>query len=507
MRWVLLLTALLLAPLPAFGWVFGNDGGGTWQYRIEVTVPAANVDANLTNFPVYVDASDLPADFHTNIKSDACDVRWATSDGVTETAGYPLTYDAGTDTGEFYFLAPSLSSSVDNTFYVYYGNPSATCYLTTDTYGQEAVWPDFEFVSHSGSWGNILGANGTAISINGIPSPLPTAGDSTGIAGTATGYNVGGNGGQGFEITDPAVHLNGWYISSFVNYSSVAGTDFMYLWQHGDSSITGEDYYRPYESEASNATYSRYRGLIRDGSDNFGTVAAQWETTRTPPTGTWQHFTQYGAVGGNRGAHLNGTALGAPLSLPAGFNPIDQLVVAAGASSSATGYTVDRDTSGIYDEFRLRLTAPANVDAWAALEYDNYTTTVYSFGAQETNTGSPTAAFSATPLSGTAPLTVDFTDESTNTPTAWSWDVDNDGTPDYTTQNPQHIYSTPGTYTVSLTATNADGSSTETKVAYITANAAAPEMRLEITNTTRSYRPSFAPVNPDGFFDDFQPLD
>jgi len=465
MRWVLLLTALLLAPLPAFGWVFGNDGGGVWQHRIEITVPAANVDANLTNFPVYVDASDLPADFHTNVKTDACDVRWTTSDGVTETAGYPLTYDAGTDTGEFYFLAPSLSSSVDNTFYIYYGNASATCYLTTDTHGREAVWPDFEFVSHSGSWGNILGADGTAISIDGIPSPLPTVGDSTGIAGNATGYNIGGNVGQGFEITDPAVHVDGFYISSFVNYSSVAGADFMYLWQHGNSSDSLLEYYRPYESESGNGTYPRMRAMVND--NDFGTYADQWATTRTPQTGVWQHIAQYGQPGGSRRGYYNGSPLGGAISLPAGWNPSTPLVVAAGGIGTA-GYTQDRDTSGVYDEFRLRLTVPANVDAWAALEHDNYTSTVYSFGIQETNDGSPVAAFSATPLSGIAPMTANFTDESTSTPTSWSWDVDNDGTPDYTTQNPQHTYSTPGTYTVSLTVTNANGSGTLTKTDYIT---------------------------------------
>jgi PKD repeat protein len=122
----------------------------------------------------------------------------------------------------------------------------------------------------------------------------------------------------------------------------------------------------------------------------------------------------------------------------------------------------------------------------------------------------PVADFSGTPTTGTVPFTVNFTDLSTADPgvpiTAWSWDVDGGGE-DYATQNPSHEYTVPGTYTVSLTATNSDGSSTETKVSYITANAAAAEMRLEITNTTRSYRPSFAPVNPDGFFDDFQPLD
>lgn len=70
--------------------------------------------------------------------------------------------------------------------------------------------------------------------------------------------------------------------------------------------------------------------------------------------------------------------------------------------------------------------------------------------------------FSATPTSGTAPLTVQFTDLSTEQPTAWSWDFGDGSTP-ATGQNPMHTYTTAGTYTVSLTATNEAGAQTITK--------------------------------------------
>ena len=82
----------------------------------------------------------------------------------------------------------------------------------------------------------------------------------------------------------------------------------------------------------------------------------------------------------------------------------------------------------------------------------------------------PMAAFSADILSGTAPLTVQFTDESSNTPASWSWNF-GDGESG-TDQNPSHIYTTTGTYTVSLTATNAAGSNTTTTEGYISVAAA-----------------------------------
>jgi PKD repeat protein len=80
----------------------------------------------------------------------------------------------------------------------------------------------------------------------------------------------------------------------------------------------------------------------------------------------------------------------------------------------------------------------------------------------------PTAAFSATPTTGVAPLAVTFTDASTGVPTAWAWDFDNDGDVDSTTQNPTYTYTTAGTYTVNLTVTNALGSDSEVKTNYIT---------------------------------------
>ncbi len=83
----------------------------------------------------------------------------------------------------------------------------------------------------------------------------------------------------------------------------------------------------------------------------------------------------------------------------------------------------------------------------------------------------PVANFSGTPTSGTASLTVQFTDLSTNSPTSWAWDLDGDSVTDSTEQNPTFIYTQAGTYTVSLTATNADGSDTEAKVDYIIVSA------------------------------------
>jgi PKD repeat protein len=90
----------------------------------------------------------------------------------------------------------------------------------------------------------------------------------------------------------------------------------------------------------------------------------------------------------------------------------------------------------------------------------------------------PDASFTASPTSGTAPLTVQFTDLSTGSPTAWQWDFENDGTTDSAEQNPPHIYTYSGTYSVSLRVTNAIGSDTEIKTGYIIVAPPDPAQRI-----------------------------
>ena len=75
-------------------------------------------------------------------------------------------------------------------------------------------------------------------------------------------------------------------------------------------------------------------------------------------------------------------------------------------------------------------------------------------------------SFSATPLTGSIPLEVTFTDLSIPTPSDWHWDF-GDGNIS-TLQNPTHTYDVAGTYTIVLTINSGTGSST--RVAYIVAS-------------------------------------
>ena len=67
----------------------------------------------------------------------------------------------------------------------------------------------------------------------------------------------------------------------------------------------------------------------------------------------------------------------------------------------------------------------------------------------------------------TGTTTIQFTDKSTGNVTAWAWDFNNDGSIDSTEQNPSHIYSKNGNYTVTLTITTPECRDTLTKWDYI----------------------------------------
>jgi PKD repeat protein len=89
----------------------------------------------------------------------------------------------------------------------------------------------------------------------------------------------------------------------------------------------------------------------------------------------------------------------------------------------------------------------------------------------------PVAQFSASSTSPVINSTVTFTDLTTNIPTSWNWSftpntVTYVGGTSSTSQNPQVQFTSLGTYTVSLTASNAYGSDSEIKTDYINVVAA-----------------------------------
>ena len=91
--------------------------------------------------------------------------------------------------------------------------------------------------------------------------------------------------------------------------------------------------------------------------------------------------------------------------------------------------------------------------------------------------------FAGSPVSGSAPFTVNFTDVSSNV-SSWLWSF-GDG---YSSiqKNPSHIYKTPGTYSVLLNVSNGSGSDTLTKTSYITVSSC-PNAPIKLARENPQY--------------------
>ncbi|WP_292395686.1 DUF3344 domain-containing protein [Methanoculleus sp. UBA303] len=92
----------------------------------------------------------------------------------------------------------------------------------------------------------------------------------------------------------------------------------------------------------------------------------------------------------------------------------------------------------------------------------------------------PVANFAANVTIGVAPLSVTFTDASTNTPTAWSWESRPSGTGDnwtaFSTDRSATYTFEAGAYDIRLTVSNANGADTLTKTQYISSSAGAKRL-------------------------------
>ena len=103
----------------------------------------------------------------------------------------------------------------------------------------------------------------------------------------------------------------------------------------------------------------------------------------------------------------------------------------------------------------------------------------------------PVAAFTGTPVSGTAPLDVTFTDSSTGTSISnRRWDFGDGNISNYAAPtNPSHRYTTAGTYSVNLTVTNAGGSNSQLRTNYVTVSqvTSPAASRIGVTNGQQWY--------------------
>lgn len=148
----------------------------SWLYRQKITVDATQVDEVFSLLPIYT--SKLNMHYFDHAKAGAADIRITRADGTTEVARYAVAHDATARTGCIIAnVLADVSISTNTDYYVYYGNSAASDYATTDTYGRDAAFGDYD----------------------GAYMPGMTTADLTGAGRDLTAYNTPGTAASGYE--------------------------------------------------------------------------------------------------------------------------------------------------------------------------------------------------------------------------------------------------------------------------------------------------------------------
>jgi Zn-dependent metalloprotease/PKD repeat protein len=149
------------------------------------------------------------------------------------------------------------------------------------------------------------------------------------------------------------------------------------------------------------------------------------------------------------------------------FSKADDKVAFAALVSTGTGYAENIYSINLAND---KITAEGS----ASLIMEQAKWPVYYATGDRSLNLPPIANFTADYKTGNAPLQVKFVDLSTNAPTSWLWTFQG-GTPSSSTlKNPDVVYNTPGTYSVTLKATNNAGNNTISKTGYIVISGSTP---------------------------------
>jgi PKD repeat protein len=469
--------------IDGWSWDFGDGGSSTSQnpshtysnpgtYTVSLTVSSSSQGCNDTrtrNSYITVDGGPtagfvgsptsgtepLTVDF-TNQSSNATSYSWDFGDGGSSTATNPShTYDAaGTYTVSLTATNACGSDVETKTDYITV-NPCVAPvadFSGSPTSGDAPLTVDFtDLSSDATSWSWDFGDGGSSTAQN--PSHTYDAAGTYTVSLTAT--NGCGSDGETktdyITVTEPTVdyatlpYSTGFESGSFDQYWFTQSSN-----SEGRILVTTANsprgsYHVTMDDNTNGSQYAQNEAWLRLNLSGGGDVDL---------TFYWKEFsdeshTQDGVFFSDDG----GSTFTKVYDLTGGSSTYQQIVLDVDQLAGNAGLSL---TSTFVVKFQ---------------QYDNYSITtdghaIDDISVESTILPAPVADFAGSPTSGDAPLEVSFTDQSTNSPTSWSWDFGDGGSS--TVQNPTYTYSSAGTYTVSLTATNASGSDTETKTDYIT---------------------------------------
>ena len=375
---LLLLAFLTFSPAQADAVWFSSS----WNYKVKVEVNPNKVGTTtaVTSMPVYNDCGGFPTTFWTNASSTGADIRVVESDDTTETAFELVSFSTTSKTCELHFMADSLGTTSTSTFYIYYGNATATAYAVTDTYGRNNVWGGYALVAHgnessgtrtNSTGGTNLSQNGTVnsgtgkVGTNGINSPGGTTNYLSGADGST--YDILGNISTTFWLNVTTAPTSG-QLKALMTKDSAGASQRSYAF----------DYYN-------NGGTKQIRAFIT--KDGAAINATEVSLNKDLSTATWAKVDIIGTVANPNATkftfYVNGVSQG------------NGTVTYSNGTSSAiynstTAYNLGRYVyasapiiDGVFDEVRLSSTTKSSSYLWTEYNNQSSTSTFFYIGAEE----------------------------------------------------------------------------------------------------------------------------
>jgi PKD repeat protein len=243
--------------------------------------------------------------------------------------------------------------------------------------------------------------------------------------------------------------------------------DGSYMWVDGTELINNGGLHAATTVTGTETLAPGYHHIVVNMYQNQGYAVARLQytnttiTTPTQVTNVWHVAVVYPPVAGLSAAPLAGNA-----PLPVSFTDASTNTPTSWSwnfgDGDATNSTVQNPVHSYAaaGSYNVSLTA-TNVGGSGSITKTNYVNVSPALSV---------VSFNGTPISGSIPLVVNFTDTSTNSPKSWLWIFGDGDNTNSTVQNPVHKYASAGIYSVSLTVTNAGGINSSTRTGYIFAN-------------------------------------
>jgi hypothetical protein len=187
--------------------------GLSYSTRKKLTIDHTKVGATLTNFPVLVKLTDARFDWsHSN--ADGFDIRFTASDGTT-LLKYERERHDGADYAEYWVKIPSVSSTTDTDFYIYYRTTD-----TADGADPTNVWDaNYKAVYHMKDLTTSTIEDSTSQNNDLTKSAANQPIEATGKI--AKGQDFDGTDDDAYRNTTPTINTNGFTVEMWVNFDTV----------------------------------------------------------------------------------------------------------------------------------------------------------------------------------------------------------------------------------------------------------------------------------------------